>query len=211
MKRKFQIGSAALLVIAAVSFIASAAAQSPTAPAKPSIEPSPLEELSATRERPLFIPGRRPPSVKVEPNAPAPITEDETLPFQLTGTVLGPDYRVAILRQNGTPEELRLRVGETIKGWTIEEVGDQYVVVRGHGKRVRAWLFDETKKAGITVNGASVGAAHPGSNSRDDIDRDVVPKDTLPGQAPAPVRPMVPQRPRNPAAAAPNRLRPRQN
>jgi hypothetical protein len=174
-----------------------------------SLDMPPLGELRAARERPLFAPSRRPPKVQVQEQAPLPVTEDNTLPFQLTGIVLGRDYRVAILRQTGQPEELRLQTAETIAGWTIDEIGDRYVIMRGKGKRVRVWLYDESKNTGVTVNDPNAPKPDAGQDRRKDIDRDVMPSE--PPKVQVPARPVPVQRPRSPAFNAAPRPPARQN
>lgn len=198
-----------LLFLGGTLIATSASAQSPVAPAQQSLELPPLDQLRAARERPLFAPTRRPPEVKVEVAAPEPIVEDKSLPFQLTGIVVGPDVRFAILRQNGQPDELRLRANEKIAGWTLEEISDRYVILGGRGKRVRVWLFDESKKTGITVNDSNDPAPGSGSAKRDDVDLDIVPSD--PPVAQPPPRSPARANPRNPAARNPTAPRPRPN
>jgi general secretion pathway protein N len=207
MTRTFHRVAAAVLFLGGTLLAGPAAAQAPVAPGQQSFELPPLDQLRATRERPLFVPTRRRPDIKVEAAAPAPVVEDKSLPFQLTGIVLGQDVRVAILRQNGQPEELRLRANEKVADWTLEEIGDRYVILGGRGKRVRLWLFDDTDKAGITVNDANAPAPYSGPAKRDDVDLDVVPGEKPPPPAVPPAR----LAPRSPATGNPPAMRPRPN
>src|SRR4051794_37329634 len=77
-----------------------------------------LSTLTATRERPLFSPTRRPP-VKPEVSSPAPpppvvvaAAEPPTAPpFTLLGTVIGSTDRIAILMIAGVREATHLRKG----------------------------------------------------------------------------------------------------
>lgn len=198
-----------LLFLCGTLIATSASAQSPVAPAQQSLELPPLDQLRAARERPLFAPTRRRPEVKVEVAAPKPIVEDKTLPFQLTGIVVGSDVRFAILRQNGQTDELRLRANDKIAGWTLEEISDRYVILGGKGKRVRMWLFDDSKRTGITVKDSNDPAPSSGPAKRDDVDLDIVPSEPAVAQPP----PRLPARttPRNPAPRNPSVPRPRPN
>ena len=56
-------------------------------------------------------PTRRPAAIVVAPEAPPPIVESASLPFELTGIALGDDVRIAILHNKTTNEELRAARG----------------------------------------------------------------------------------------------------
>ena len=119
-----------------------AGAQTPPSPAPArSLAMPPLDELRATRERPLFSPSRRP---DVEPAAAppaAPVEESpDTLPFELTGVVLGSETAIAILRNRDTQETVQLRRGETLEDWSLEEVAPRHVVLRQEDRQVRLEL-----------------------------------------------------------------------
>jgi len=118
-----------LLVLALALGAAAAFAQQPpkrapavppaTAPARAvSAPPNPglpsLEDLTATRERPLFSSTRRPPEVEPPPQAAAPITEAASMPFELVGIVLGSDVNAAIFRNTESKEETRVAKGDKI-------------------------------------------------------------------------------------------------
>jgi general secretion pathway protein N len=175
-------------------------------PQTPAIPP--LDELQATRERPLFSANRRPPSVQVEPEALPPIVESASLPFNLTGVALGPDIRVAILRNKDTNEEVRLREGEKINPWTVDVIAERYVVLRGDGKRVRLWLFSNTSKSGAQAHRVgdtddSTTTAAPGGGG---VDEEVVPNEPAQVRPPAP----PPQQPGPPRQRRPPRRVPPQ-
>jgi general secretion pathway protein N len=94
-----------------------------------------LEQLSATRERPLFSPARRiptapepappPPPVAVAPPAPAPAPT-----LALFGIVADEDGARAIVRTGTSNDILRLRVGDVVESWTVAEIGRTEVVLR---------------------------------------------------------------------------------
>jgi type II secretory pathway component PulC len=119
-----------------------AGAQSPPANAPVrSFALPPLEELTATRERPLFSPSRRPDVEAPGPEA-GPVEESpDSLPFELTGVVMGTDMAIAILRNRDTQETVQLRRGETLEDWSLEEVAPRHVVLRQEDRQVRLELF----------------------------------------------------------------------
>jgi general secretion pathway protein N len=101
-----------------------------------------LAALTATRDRPLFIPGRRPPPdapVAVPADAaPAdePAAEPEVVPV-LVGVVAGPGLAVALLREAGGTEVKRIHVEEVFGGWRLVEISERSAVVqRGETRRV---------------------------------------------------------------------------
>lgn len=96
----------------------------------------PLSSLSATRDRPLFSPSRRPPPVAAE--APA---EDKSQPqpqpapspeLNLLGTVVGPSGGVALVAQ-GAELPSALHEGDAAWGWTLLAVGPRSATFQGRG------------------------------------------------------------------------------
>ncbi len=89
----------------------------------------PLRQLSATRDRPLFSPSRRPPPAAVV-NAPivAPVraapksAEPERPQLALVGTVIGEKDGLGVFVDQATKLAVRLRVGESHQGWTLRSV-----------------------------------------------------------------------------------------
>jgi hypothetical protein len=111
----------------------------------------PLEDLAATRDRPLFSSTRRPPPPPEEPDEAPPITEAKSLNFELVGIVRSTDAAYAIVRNTESKQETRVPRGERFSGWTIEEIGERSVVLSGEAKRVRLRLYDESKAPGISI------------------------------------------------------------
>jgi len=113
--------------------------------ARPSIEPAalagnplwalPLEQLSTTRERPLFSPSRRPPppppmfvaTARVRPPVKAP--EPERLAVSLIGTVISTQVRIGIFLETATQNVFRLRLGEDHQGWMLRQVEPREVTL----------------------------------------------------------------------------------
>jgi general secretion pathway protein N len=88
----------------------------------------PLNTLTATRERPLFTPSRRPPTQAVPavianvPPPPPPAAEPEQLGLRLLGTIAGRDGGIAICLNLATSEVVRVRTGESFNGWNLRTV-----------------------------------------------------------------------------------------
>lgn len=89
-----------------------------------------LAALTATRERPLFVVGRRGPEqrsapvVTMEPAEPSQEVEPTDAPFTavLGGVVSGPGIELAILVDPSTNAVSRVKRGEDHDGWTLAEL-----------------------------------------------------------------------------------------
>ena len=106
------------MIVAALALPCAAAAQS--APSDQSVRTlamPPLEELNATRDRPLFAPSRRPDTKVAAPAEQAAIEEPPAaVPFDLTGIVMGEDHAVAILQNRDTPGDFASEAGRKRRG-----------------------------------------------------------------------------------------------
>jgi general secretion pathway protein N len=93
----------------------------------------PLTSLSATRERPIFSPSRRPPAaaVAVQRAAPPPPkpTEPERPQLSLVGTIASANEGFGIFVDALTKAALRLKVGEEYQGWKLRSVRGREVVL----------------------------------------------------------------------------------
>jgi hypothetical protein len=96
----------------------------PPAPAGNPLWALPLEQLSMTRERPIFSPSRRPPpptppiyvaTVAVRQIKPP---EPERPAVSLLGTIIGTDDQIGVFLDS-TQNVVRLRVGEVHRGWVL--------------------------------------------------------------------------------------------
>ena len=89
----------------------------------------PLRTLSATRERPIFSPTRRPPPAAIatapaEPvhQAPPPVVAERPS-LALVGTIVGEGENIAIFYNTSTRTTIRLRLGDTDEtGWKLVAV-----------------------------------------------------------------------------------------
>jgi hypothetical protein len=88
----------------------------------------PLKQFSVTRERPIFLPSRRPP-----PPPPSAVTvskvvappkpkEPEQPQLSLVGTISGDDAKFGIFVDQATKNVLRLREGDDFQGWQLRSV-----------------------------------------------------------------------------------------
>jgi general secretion pathway protein N len=84
-----------------------------------------IGSLSATRERPLFSPSRRPPAVAAvaAPPPPPPKAEAPEQPqLSLVGTVIGSTGSIGVFTDQATKAIVRLRIGEGHDGWILHAI-----------------------------------------------------------------------------------------
>ena len=112
----------------------------PAPSAEPSINGNPLwmiprESLTATRERPIFLPSRRPPPAVVArpsvelPKSLPPAPEAQRPALRLLGVVTGTKADVAIFISETTQKTIRLKMGEGHEGWVLQSVKAREVVL----------------------------------------------------------------------------------
>jgi hypothetical protein len=89
----------------------------------------PLLQLSATRQRPLFAPSRRPPPpvvayqlASVPPPPPPKPAEPEKPRLSLVGTIAGGTEGIGVFLDSATRGVLRLKMGESHEGWVLRAV-----------------------------------------------------------------------------------------
>lgn len=150
MKAGWRIGARTALVLLALSCACAEQARAENGDGATRSRPG-LEALSATRERPLFSPTRRPPPPPPPPRPPPPVEEDEPgpepeLPAEadpplsatLVGIVLGGDRPLAVLAAEG--KTLRLREGESLEGWRLARIEALSAVLERDGEQVELQL-----------------------------------------------------------------------
>jgi hypothetical protein len=101
----------------------------------------PIDQLTATRERPLFTASRRPPVPPATPKPPAeapppPPAEPERPQLTAVGTVTGEPQNVAVVQDQTTKSLLRLHVGEAVSGWFLRSIDTRSVTVEKNGEAV---------------------------------------------------------------------------
>jgi hypothetical protein len=145
------------------SAAAGLAAPSATSTAKsvPSANPLwtiPLGSLTATRERPLFSPSRRPPPPVVVARAPPPPpppppkpAELEKPQLSLVGTILGENWeRIGLFVNPADRKAVRLKLGEDHKGWILRAVrAREVVLVKGQQSAVLELPQRDVKTGGL--------------------------------------------------------------
>ena len=88
----------------------------------------PLKQFSATRDRPIFLPSRRPPppavTTAVVPKAivvPRP-KEPERPQVSLVGTISSDNEKFGIFVDQSTKAVVRLKLGEELQGWKLQSI-----------------------------------------------------------------------------------------
>jgi general secretion pathway protein N len=96
----------------------------------------PLNDLSATRDRPLFSASRRPPVVAAPIAAPPPKQQEALAPppperplLTLIGTIVSHEASVAMLQGSNADAISRLRLGQENDGWRVRGIGLRSIVV----------------------------------------------------------------------------------
>jgi general secretion pathway protein N len=86
----------------------------------------PLSTLSATRERPLFLPSRRPPAPPAVAGPPVVVVakpaEDPRPELSLVGAIAGETEGFAVFIDLRSNAIVRLRTGQDHAGWTLSSV-----------------------------------------------------------------------------------------
>jgi hypothetical protein len=106
---------------------------SPPAPAERTLSANPLwamplSQFSVTRERPIFLPSRRPPAPAVTAAVtPKTVTvpkpkEPERPQLSLVGTILSDEDKFGIFVEQSTKVVVRLKVGEDFQGWKLGSI-----------------------------------------------------------------------------------------
>src|SRR5262245_17067534 len=118
----------------------------------------PLVSLIATRERPIFLPSRRPLAPPVvagpPPTAPAPPPPPAAPPERprllLVGAVVGDSEAIAILIDQNNQGIVRLRTGENHLGWTLSAVkGREATLQKGQETMQLALPAPDETQAGM--------------------------------------------------------------
>jgi hypothetical protein len=133
-------------------------AETPASAANP-LWDQPLARFSETRERPIFLPSRRPPPAPtyVAPVAfrqPAKPPEPEHPAVSLIGTVVGTDVQIGIFLEKATNKVVRLRLGEEHQGWVLRLIKAREVTLVKDVEETL--LLDPTPGGALAVRGPAV-------------------------------------------------------
>lgn len=96
-------------------------------------EPKPIGAFEEIVERPLFLSTRRP--APAEPGTETASQDASDGQFVVAGIVVGERRRLALVIAEGQEKPVRVEVGQSISGWTIEAIHPTRVVFR-HGDTV---------------------------------------------------------------------------
>jgi hypothetical protein len=161
-----------------------------TAPPSP-LAAQPLDRLSATRERPLFSPTRRPP-VPPPPVVNAPGPPPPPPDVALFGIVMDGDEARAVVRTGPAEKIVRVRIGDDIGGWKVSQIEGRRLVLSLDDRIATFMMFTGHGTTGTLP--ASPQAPSANSQSQMQTQRE------MPQSAPAPSDPQAsgrkPHRPR---------------
>jgi hypothetical protein len=107
-----------------------------------------LQNLSATSQRPLFAPTRRPfaPDPPPPPPAEAPAPQPPPPPnVTLVGVVKDANVLQALLRLG--EKDLHVKIGDDLSGWTVADIGARSLVLTLGERTVSLNLFPEKPPA----------------------------------------------------------------
>lgn len=99
-----------------------------------------LDQLSNTRQRPLFSPTRRPPpAIAVGPVTAAPIVvppQPERPQLSLVGTVVGEEEGIGVFIEQATQKVFRLKIGDAHEGWSLRSIQRRAVSLEKGGRLI---------------------------------------------------------------------------
>jgi hypothetical protein len=125
----------------------------------------PLRAMSATRERPLFSPSRRPPRPAVVATAPPPPPPAQLVPpepqLTLIGTVLGAGRGIGVFLDKTTKVIVRLSTGEGHDGWMLRAVQKHAVILERDRRDVTLALPGSKPTEQATASIPSAAAQEP--------------------------------------------------
>src|SRR5260370_15835321 len=151
----------------------------------------PLDRLSATRERPLFSPTRRPPpppplvAIAPEPPPPPPPPPD----VALFGIVMDGDEARAVVRAGPAAKIMNVRVGDDIGGWKVAQIEGRQLVLSLDDRIATFMMFTGNSANGAPRTGPEAPAATPQSPSQTQPQNQPQPQNQLRQNAPTPPDP----------------------
>lgn len=116
--------------------------EQPTATIANPLEAQPLDRLSATRDRPLFSPTRRPtpPPPPPPPEQPPVAVVPQPPNLTLVGIVLDDEGARALIRSSATKAD-RVQIGDDIGGWKVAQIEGRRLVLSLDGRLATFTLF----------------------------------------------------------------------
>jgi hypothetical protein len=143
--RHSSIGIAILVswcVVGAIPLALGQPPEQPTATIANPLEAQPLDRLSATRDRPLFSPTRRPtpPPPPPPPEQPPVAVVPQPPNLTLVGIVLDDEGARALIRSSATKAD-RVQIGDDIGGWKVAQIEGRRMVLSLDGRFATFTLF----------------------------------------------------------------------
>jgi general secretion pathway protein N len=151
------------------------------------LEAQALDRLSATRDRPLFSPTRRPtPPPPPPPPEQAPVAVIPQPPnLTLVGIVLDDEGARALIRSSATKAD-RVQIGDDIGGWKVTQIDGRRLVLSLDGRFATFTLFsnenaqqpprDSEAQAGNVTDQAPPPSAPQASTSQPSESQSVTPR-----------------------------------
>jgi general secretion pathway protein N len=134
----------------------------------------PLDQLTATRDRPLFSPTRRPARID-KPVAIVTQTPPPAPNMMLVGIVLDGSQANALVQIPPKPGAMRLHIGDVIMGWKITQIEAQRLVIAWGDRSMTFRLFDKAQS-----NHAPSSTAGGGADPVPNVKRAVPPPAKIP-------------------------------
>jgi hypothetical protein len=131
-----------------------------------------LDELSATLDRPLFSPGRRPPAPPPLPavQAAAPPAPPPSPPnLILFGVVMDGEGARALVRTSADKKILRAQIGDDIDGWKVSQIEGRKVVLSLDGSFATFTLFSGDHGRQDAAGGPAPGGAPKNSQRQSEV------------------------------------------
>lgn len=116
----------------------------------------PMAELTEMVERPLFFKDRKRPADEAPATGSAVAAARPAGKVLLTGVVISPGEKIALVRSTVTKEVVSLTIGQKIDSWKLEEIRPDRILIR-FGDQVEEVMIEDNKaprivrKTGKTV------------------------------------------------------------
>jgi hypothetical protein len=114
-----------------------------------------LERLSATVDRPLFSPSRRPPPEPAAQASQPPVPPAPPPNLVLSGIVMDGERARAVVRVGAEKKILHAQIGDNIDGWTVSQIEGRKLVLSLDGRYVTFTLFNREVDQGNLGDGSA--------------------------------------------------------
>ena len=121
-----------------------------------------MERLSATLNRPLFSPSRRPPALPVGRGPePAPAAPPPPPSLVLSGVVMDGESAHVVVLVGAERRILRAQIGDEIDGWKVSQIEGRTLVLSLGGRFATFTLFNRDVDGGSASKGSDGSADAP--------------------------------------------------